>query len=150
MERSAILLAVRTGALPGGAPFDPRETALLEEPVDAWSPEVGAGLDRSTGAEPDSVAVELAGARVARIRTRSSGPRVLFVSDAWDPGWRVRVDGAPARVLRCDFMFLGIVLSPGEHEVELLYRPRALVVGAAISGVALLVLAGFALARPKS
>ncbi len=150
MERGAILLAVRTGALPGGAPFDPSETALLEEPIEEWRPEVGAGADKSGAEEPDSVAIELDGARVARIRTRSSAPRVLIVSDAWDAGWRVRIDGVPARVLRCNFMFLGIVLSPGEHEVELLYRPRTLVVGAAISGVALLVLAVFALARPKS
>jgi uncharacterized membrane protein YfhO len=76
--------------------------------------------------------------RIARLRTQSPEARMLVVSDAYDSGWKVRVDGKAAQLQRCDSMFLGIPLGPGVHVVELEYRPLLLFAGAAISMLALL------------
>ena len=86
------------------------------------------------------------------IRYRADTPGVLATADAYDQGWHVRVDGAPAEVLRVNGVFRGVAIAQaGTHVVEFWYRPphwRASV-GAAAAGVVLLVLAGIAPVRRK-
>ncbi len=50
---------------------------------------------------------------------------VLVLADAWDPGWRASVDGAPTTVMRADSAFRAIVLPAGKHEVVFSYWPRS-------------------------
>lgn len=70
-------------------------------------------------------------------------PAVLVVADAWYPGWRAQVDGAPAEVVRVDGLFRGVELGEGEHEVVLEYTPATLRWGFGISAAAaVLVLLG--------
>lgn len=146
--RGEILRTIRQGTDAAGAPFDPRRVAFVEstQPFPALTD--GSAADSSSGAMAvlDTVDLEFNGLRLERVRTRSAGARLLVISDSWDPGWRVRVDGKPAELLRCDFLFLGVPLPSGAHDVELAYRPRSLLVGGAISVVALLVLLALAVA----
>lgn len=51
---------------------------------------------------------------------------VLVVNDAYDGGWRVRVDGRPARLHRANYLFRAVILSPGRHAVAMRYAPRGL------------------------
>jgi uncharacterized membrane protein YfhO len=60
----------------------------------------------------------------------------LVVTDAWSPGWRAEVDGRPAPVARANLFFRAVALPAGRHRVVLSYRPRAAVVGAALSALA--------------
>lgn len=143
MHRTQILKAVHQGPLPDNSTFDPSRTALVEEPISAWN-EVEPILSSDS---VDSLELVLEGARISRIRTYSAAPRFLVLSDAYDAGWGARVDGNHAPIHRCDFMFMGIALPPGEHEVRLDYRPRRLLVGAAITIVAVSVLLGLLIWR---
>ena len=46
---------------------------------------------------------------------------MVILSDIWDPGWTATVDGQGAQIYRADFMFRGVVVDAGEHEIVLRY-----------------------------
>jgi hypothetical protein len=71
-------------------------------------------------------------------------PGVLVLADTWYPGWQARVDGAPAALLRANYLFRGVLLSAGQHRVQLEFRPATLRRGAGISLAVALVLATIA------
>jgi len=88
----------------------------------------------------------------ARLAATAEEPAVLVLADAWDPGWRARVDGASVPVLRANIAFLGVALPAGHHTVELVYRPAEVSRALALSAVGLLAVAGLALTgrrRPR-
>jgi hypothetical protein len=64
----------------------------------------------------------------------------LVLLDSFSDDWRVTADGAPAELVRANGMFRAVRLTAGPHVVEFRYRPRALLVGFAISGIGLIVL----------
>lgn len=55
--------------------------------------------------------------------------RILTFLDAYYPGWKARVDGVEAPILRANEAFKAVVLSPGAHRVEFVYRPWRVYVG---------------------
>lgn len=76
--------------------------------------------------EPDRVDVQAA--------TGSNGG-YLVLYDSYDPDWNVTVDGAPAPLLRAEYLFRSVRLAPGSHRVRFEYWPKALFTGAALSAV---------------
>jgi len=50
------------------------------------------------------------------------GPCLLLLAQPWAPGWKARVDGRPAELLRPNLAALGVMVPPGEHEAELVYE----------------------------
>jgi hypothetical protein len=62
-----------------------------------------------------------------RLRTRVDGdaPSFLVVSQAGFPGWRARVDGAPAVLYLAYGLVQGVVIPPGEHALVLEYAPAS-------------------------
>ena len=71
--------------------------------------------------------------------TEASGERLLVLTQAYVPGWEASVDGAPVPLVRADYFFQGVYLPAGAHRVELHYRPRSLLVGLALTAIALVV-----------
>ncbi|HSN68770.1 MAG TPA: hypothetical protein VLV48_05960, partial [Thermoanaerobaculia bacterium] len=69
---------------------------------------------------------------------------VVVLTQLAADGWRVEVDGAPARALVVDGILRGVEIGAGTHEVRWVYRPFSLYGGGAVTAVALLVLAVFA------
>lgn len=76
---------------------------------------------------------------------------VLVLPQAWLPGWKARIDGQPAPVIRVGGALLGVEMDPtGPHHVEVFYRPTADLIGVGISGLTTLVLIAYAIAsRPR-
>jgi uncharacterized membrane protein YfhO len=76
----------------------------------------------------------------------------VVLVDTWDPGWKVTVDGREAPLLRANVAFRGVALPAGRHVVEQVYRPPSILLGLAVSAVALAAgvacAARFALASP--
>jgi hypothetical protein len=70
------------------------------------------------------------------VELSSAGYAVLV--DGYDPGWRATVDGAPASVLRANVAFRAVPVAAGRHVVELVYRPRPVLIGLAITGAGIL------------
>jgi hypothetical protein len=86
--------------------------------------------------------------RVAIDATLSARGYVVLV-DAYDPGWRAWVDGRETEILRANVAFRAVAVDAGRHSVELRYRPRALRMGMALTGLSWLAVAaaGAALLR---
>ena len=62
-------------------------------------------------------------------------PRLLVGSVFHDGGWRLLVDGRPQPTMRANGPLFGAWLPAGEHELTLLYRPRALLLGCLASAL---------------
>jgi hypothetical protein len=61
------------------------------------------------------------------------GPGVLVVLEAYHPGWQATVDGREAPILRANSLFRAIPLGAGHHRVEMAFRPKSAMLGAALS-----------------
>jgi len=72
----------------------------------------------------------------ARSRARCAG-LVVFGEPAF-PGWQAMVDGAPAQLYAPFGALRGVATPAGEHAIELVYRPRSVYWGAALSMLGLL------------
>jgi Bacterial membrane protein YfhO len=57
-------------------------------------------------------------------------PTVLALPRLYIPGYRATVDGRPVPISRADDGCVTIALAPGQHRIELTYRPPWVVVGA--------------------
>lgn len=79
-----------------------------------------------------------------------SAPGYVVIVDAYDPGWRARVDGRETAVLRANVGFRAVAVGAGRHALELRYRPRALRAGIAVTLVSVgALLAGGAAVRRR-
>jgi len=73
----------------------------------------------------------------------------LVLTDAWYPGWQVRVDDDEAPLLRADVIFRAVQVPAGRHVVEFEYAPQSFWVGVRISLAASIALLGLWLALEK-
>jgi hypothetical protein len=64
-------------------------------------------------------------------------PALLVLSDAWYPGWHARVDGDERTIHRINHVFRGVVVQPGDREVEFRYEPASFRRGRLVSLAAL-------------
>jgi Bacterial membrane protein YfhO len=120
----------RVARLEDGYPL--LERAIAEEPV---------GTLRRP-AEPPTVDVVERGRTQVRVWTETATDGLLVLADPWYPQWRVEVDGKPAELLRVDHAFRGVRVPAGRHEVVFTYQDRAMWLGAALTLVTCLALAG--------
>jgi len=107
--------------------FSPRQLVLLGEEPHVTGSNAPPGSARVVDSRADRlvVAVDL------------SAPGYLVVTDTYDPGWRVWVDGSPARLLRANVAFRAVEVPRGVHEVVFRYRPASVLLGVSISAAAL-------------
>jgi hypothetical protein len=87
--------------------------------------------------------------RVA-IAAVTDAPAHLVLTDTWYPGWRVRVDGREAPLLRADHAFRAVALPAGAHDVEFTFSLRAFPAALAVSVAAALVVATVLLRRRRA
>jgi hypothetical protein len=64
-------------------------------------------------------------------------PSLVAVNQTWDPGWEARVDGLEAPVLKVDLSLQAVVVPPGGHTVDLVYRNVWVWVGLGVSVLSL-------------
>ncbi len=106
--------------------FDPERQAVLEGNF-IPSKEAVAGEIRPGPRFADRELVEV----------DSSGPAVLLRSETYEPRWTATLDGGRTTVFPTDFAFQGVVVPPGRHRIEFLYRDRAMTVALFVSLLAL-------------
>lgn len=63
------------------------------------------------------------------IRVTADHPGWLILSDAWYPGWNVRVDGKNTPVLRANVLFRAVEVPAGTHQVLIQYQPLSFYLG---------------------
>jgi hypothetical protein len=114
-------------AIRGARPFPYRTTAVVDR-----APALGAAhAGDAVSVQPDDTSAE-------RLRVRCAAACLVVESAADYPGWTARIDGRAAPLVTVDGALRGVVVPVGEHEVALRFFPWDLVVGAAISTLALL------------
>jgi hypothetical protein len=111
---------------------DPRRTAVLEKPPPPLSGIPGPA---------DDAAITEYTADTVHVDVDTSAPGLLVLSDAYYPAWQARVDGVPAEIYVADGALRAVALPDGMHKVDFQYASAALPVGAAITGLTVLVLA---------
>ena len=137
--------------------FDPAREVLLEETPaprlrgdPGTAPPAGsapASLSGGVASPPPAPRVLQDDPERVRIEVVAGAPGYVVLADAWAPGWRARVDGRAATILRADLLFRAVEVGAGRHEVEMTYRPLSVILGfaASILGAALTL----AWARPR-
>jgi hypothetical protein len=73
-------------------------------------------------------------------RVESSGRRLVAFTERFHDGWTATADGVPMRVVRVDADFLGCIVEPGVHRIELRFKPRSFVYGSYVSLAGLVLL----------
>jgi hypothetical protein len=104
------------------AGFNPRQEVLVET-RESNPPESAekTGPPRIIREDNQTVEVEV------------KGPGWLVLLDSYYPGWRARVDGNSAPILRANVFFRAVWIKPGANTVVFSYWPPLFYLGAAIS-----------------
>ncbi len=123
-DDQAALNAINTG------PGDLLQTALLDHPAGCATSATAGVPARIIAYAPNAVTVA----------ADSPSGGVLVLTDVYDAGWSVSVDGRPAPLLRVDVALRGVCVPPGAHRVVFTYKPPMLWAAGALSGAAWLAL----------
>lgn len=73
----------------------------------------------------------------------------LVLTDTFFPGWRADVDGADSEILRANYAFRAVELTPGKHRIHFYYQPGSFPIGLSISLVALVFCFGLYIVGPR-
>ena len=73
----------------------------------------------------------------------------LMVSETWYPGWVATVDGTKTDIKRANYLFRAIYIPSGEHEIEMVYKPRWFYFGLALSMLSGMIFTLFVFLRIK-
>jgi hypothetical protein len=119
--------------------FDPAREVLLDEGAPRDPP-------RGFGAR---VRIVSARADRALLEAEMEHPGFVVLTEGYDPGWRARIDGRPAPVLRANLGFRAVAVGPGRHAIEYVYRPASVRLGAGLFALGLLGFAAAALGRAR-
>jgi hypothetical protein len=128
-DPSVVLRAVRSTG------FDGRRLAWIEAETPPLLP------PRSASAAPASVSFTSYTPNQITLATSTGDWRFLVLSEMYFPGWRAYVDGVETPIYRANYLFRGVVVPPGQHTLEFVYRPMSVFVGAALSLATLAIIA---------
>ncbi|MGH3144601.1 MAG: YfhO family protein, partial [Rubrobacter sp.] len=111
---------------------DPRETALLEDPLPDLANSDDPSADRASVTEygPDEIL----------LNTTTDASSLLMLSEVYYPAWNAYIDGERVPLYRADHLLRAIPIPAGEHTVELRYESRSLQAGMIISLATILAL----------
>jgi hypothetical protein len=115
--------------------FDLRATAPM------W--ETGPALE--TCASPDEAWVTGRNAGSVGFQARMGCRGMVVIADTWYPGWYATVDGRPAQIYEPYAALRGVVVEQGFHTIAMHYRPRSVMLGAAMSAAGILLACGLAM-----
>ena len=118
-------------AVGGGTPidalfepgFDPSREVILDRvttPPFAFGP---VGASRVVERRADRVVLE----------AEMEAPGYVVLLDGFAEGWRARIDGRPAALLRANAVFRAVAVPPGRHRIEMTYRPSWCLIGLGLS-----------------
>lgn len=79
-----------------------------------------------------------------KISVDSKHDGILMLNNQFYPGWSVFVDGKKDEILCADYLFDGVLLKEGQHEVLFLYEPLSFYAGACTWALTLFAISAYA------
>ena len=120
--------------------FDPRQTALLPEPIPFETTPIGPSSTAEVELEtftPDEI--------IWNVRT--DAPRLLVASEVYYPaGWNAYLNGEPVPIYRADYLLRAVPVEAGEHTLTMRFEPRTHTLGLWITALSTLLVYGGVLA----
>jgi len=107
--------------------FDPEREAVVE-PASAVQAGLAA-LQRTPRLPVIAGSLEYYASRRARMLVDAPAPALVVFNDTDFPGWTATVDGRAVPILRANYLFRGVLVGAGRHEVEFDYEPRSFALG---------------------
>lgn len=104
-------------------------TAVITGKLSSSQAGVIARMNRAAAVPVKAATIAQYRSQGVEIRADLDQPGILVLNDSGYPGWNVTVDGAKANWVSANFLFRGVLLSPGTHVVRFLYRPRTFYTG---------------------
>ena len=123
LSPSSIVNAIETSKLPDGSTYNPRELALVEEPV---------SLEQSP-ATPGSARIVRETNTEVEIESESNRPAFLVLADLYYPGWKAWVNGNIADILQTNYIQRGVKIPAGQVRVRMAFRPLSLYLGLGVT-----------------
>jgi Bacterial membrane protein YfhO len=123
----------------------PRRQALLAPFSPGFDPARDVALETEASAacrETNVRRLDVDAPDVAAYEVVTDGPGYLVTRDSFARGWKARVDGRPAVVLRANGKHRAVGIEAGTHEVRFAYEPPGMRVGIAVTIVALVAALG--------
>jgi hypothetical protein len=103
--------------------FDPTKEVILDQPLYLKASGNFNAVARVTAHSQTRMRVQ------ASLNKRG----ILVLADSFYPGWKVFVDGEEREIMRANFFFRAVQLTPGDHEVDFAYEPASLRYGLAVT-----------------
>lgn len=101
--------------------IDPASVALIEAPLPFELSQSG-----DTSNDRVEVVEHSPGEGIVRLQTHSPEARLLVLSENYQSNWSVWVDGQEADIRRANYVWKGVALAAGDHQVEFRYSSPAL------------------------
>ena len=119
---------IRNGLLNGD--FDLSKIALMEKaPNLTFKPSDSVPLGEITKTAEDINSIEY---------TVSANKNVMLIlKDTYYPGWKAFLDGEEVEIYHVDYVFRGVEINQGKHQVVFAYQPTSFKVGGIISLISL-------------
>lgn len=106
------------------------------------SPDTAGDLPASSD-QPIQGSIDLEYYRAGKVilQVTTDRPAILRLADRYTPDWNAIVDEHQARVLRCDYLFQGVWIQPGLHQVVVEFSPDVKGLWVQVAAMALCLLA---------
>ncbi len=146
---------------------EPSDQAVIDEHLRALNitrsvseerasfPGLRVGLGRFLNDDAPNSQVELISDRPGgiQLRVECEQPAILVLTESFHSGWQAGCDGSAIQTVRVNGDFLGCLIQPGRHDVQLSFQPAGLRQGRLVSicglGLLILMVAGSGFIRPR-
>jgi hypothetical protein len=128
---------IKSGILPDGTLFDPRETVLINRMEFDRN---GAKLPIIGGRDEATVTIDYSDTNRIELTTQNANQGYIVLSEPYYRGWDAFVDGIRTAVNRVNCVLQGIPVAAGRHKVEFKYRPPTVRNGASYTLLGVLIL----------
>ena len=85
--------------------------------------------------------------KILRIKTNID--KILFISEAFYPGWKAFLDDKETKIYRANYAFRAILVPKGDHHLRIVYDPMSLKVGSFLSLAGILICASLFLRKKQ-
>jgi uncharacterized membrane protein YfhO len=140
LNRKELFTSLMKSKMPDGSIFNPTEIALVEE---SYALEVH-NYDRSANARLINFSHDS-----LKIRTNSSTPAFLILSDVYYPGWKAAIDNKSVHIFQTDYVLRGVEVPAGNHIVQFDFKPESFKYGTILTILSLIILSGIILKMGK-